>query len=92
MVKGWQRGKVKDLIARLDSGASVNGEDRAMRDGEIGVLKVSAVSYGSYNPSQYKTVIKEETGRARLTPKKGQIIISRSNTEALVGASAYIEA
>ena len=92
MVKGWQRGKVEDLIARLDAGVSVNGEERDMREGEIGVLKVSAVSYGAFSPSQYKTVTKEETGRARVTPKKGQIIISRSNTEALVGASAYIEA
>ncbi len=88
----WQRGKVKDLIARLDSGVSVNGEERDMREGEIGVLKVSAISYGAFIPSQYKTVTKEEVGRARVTPKKGQIIISRSNTEALVGASAYIEA
>ena len=88
----WQRGKVEDLIARLDSGVSVNGEDRDMREGEIGVLKVSAVSYGAFSPSQYKTVTKEEARRARVTPKKGQIIISRSNTEALVGASAYIEA
>ncbi len=90
--EGWRHGKFRDLIAQLDSGVSVNGENRAMREEEIGVLKVSAVSYGSFDQGQYKTVIKEDKDRARLNPKKGQIIISRSNTEDLVGACAYIEA
>ena len=90
--EGWRHGKFRDLIAQLDSGVSVNGENRAMREEEIGVLKVSAVSYGSFDQGQYKTVIKEDKDRTRLNPKKGQIIISRSNTEDLVGACAYIEA
>lgn len=89
--KGWRCGQVSDLIERLESGVSVNGEDRPKLPGEIGVLKVSAVSYGYFDETAYKTVIKEDELRAKLTPKQGQIIISRSNTDDLVGASAYIE-
>ncbi len=88
---GWRCGQVSDLIERLESGVSVNGEDRPKLPGEIGVLKVSAVSYGYFDETAYKTVIKEDELRAKLTPKQGQIIISRSNTDDLVGASAYIE-
>lgn len=88
---GWKHGRVKDVVDSLDSGVSVNGEDRLKNSDEIGVLKISAVTYGTFNPEEYKTVIPEDVSRAKLNPKKGQILISRSNTEALVGASCYID-
>lgn len=88
---GWIDGKVQDVVASLESGVSVNGQDRERFPGEKAVLKVSAVSYGTFDPSACKVVTAEELDRAKVTPKSGQIIISRSNTEALVGASAYIE-
>lgn len=89
---GWNDGRVGDLVSGLESGVSVNGEDRLLVKGEKGVLKVSAVSYGVFDENAVKAVTSgEELKRAKTHPKKGQIIISRSNTEELVGASAYIE-
>jgi type I restriction enzyme S subunit len=87
---GWKHGRVSDVVDLLESGVSVNGEDRPKDDGEIGVLRISAVTYGTFNPVKYKTVIPKDVGRAKLNPKKGQILISRSNTDTLVGASCYI--
>jgi len=90
--KGWIDGRVEHLLAGLESGVSVNGENRQLNPGEKGVLKVSAVSYGTFDPKAIKAIeIHKELARAKTPPKKGQIIISRSNTEELVGASAYIE-
>ena len=91
MNKIWQEGKVSDVIARLESGVSVNGEDRPKQPQEKAVLKVSAVSYGYFNPLAHKVINVTELSLAKTLPKKGQIIISRSNTEELVGASAYID-
>ncbi|MEZ8735651.1 restriction endonuclease subunit S [Vibrio sp. 10N.239.312.D08] len=89
---GWNDGRVEDLVSGLESGVSVNGEDRPLAKGEKGVLKVSAVSYGVFDEYAVKAVTSgEELKRAKTHPKKGQIIISRSNTEELVGASAYIK-
>ena len=91
--KGWSDGRVGDLLSGLESGVSVNGEDRHLAHGEKGVLKVSAVSYGVFDENAAKAITSgEELKRAKTHPKKGQIIISRSNTEELVGASAYVEA
>ncbi|EGR0306814.1 restriction endonuclease subunit S [Vibrio alginolyticus] len=91
--KGWSDGRVGDLLSGLESGVSVNGEDRQLAHGEKGVLKVSAVSYGVFDENAAKAITSgEELKRAKTHPKKGQIIISRSNTEELVGASAYVEA
>ncbi len=41
-------------------------------------------------PLEHKTIIPKETHLARINPRKGSIIISRSNTPELVGHSAYI--
>ena len=89
---GWSEGKVSDLLVGLESGVSVNGEDRKIEPNEMAVLKVSAVSYGFFDPTAAKVVDGEELERAKTNPKHGQIIISRSNTEELVGASAYVDA
>lgn len=88
---GWAEGRVSDLLNGLESGVSVNGEDRDLSVNEKAVLKVSAVSYGYFDPLAAKAIGGDELSRAKTNPKKGQIIISRSNTEELVGASAFIE-
>lgn len=88
--EGWNTGHVKDLLAGLNSGVSVNSEDIQANKAEIGVLKVSSVSYGVFLPKENKRVIQSEVNLVRESPRKGCIVISRSNTESLVGASVFI--
>lgn len=89
--KGWIDGRVGDLLEGLESGVSVNGEDRDFVGDENAVLKISAVTYGTFDSTAAKVIDGLELDRAKTNPKRGQIIISRSNTEELVGASAYID-
>lgn len=91
MPEGWRLGHVRDLILRLDAGVSVNGEDRPRKAGEVCVLKVSAVSSGRFDPTQYKVITDNEVCLARVNPKADHILISRSNTAGLVGASCYLD-
>ncbi len=88
--EGWIEGRVEDLLYGLEAGVSVNGDDRPKSSAEKAVLKVSAVSYGYFDETACKVISNGELDRARIHPKAGQIIISRSNTEELVGASTYI--
>ena len=89
---GWESGRVQDVISGLESGVSVNAEDRLKTQDEKAVLKISSVSYGIFNDKAHKTITDDyELSRARTSPKMGQIIISRANTYELVGASVYIE-
>jgi type I restriction enzyme S subunit len=88
----WVDNCIGDLIKGLESGVSVNGIDRLRLSGEKAVLRVSAVTYGTFNPFAAKVItIPSELQRAKTKPKLGQIVISRSNTEELVGASAFID-
>lgn len=89
--EGWQEVRLGDVVHSMDSGVSVNGDDRPAGAGEKGVLKVSAVSYGIFDPTANKRITDSDLPRAKLNPKSGSIIISRANTPELVGASAYVE-
>ena len=86
----WQMVPLSDVFDALEAGVSVNSENRMKTAGEIGVLKTSAVTSGILNPDEHKAVLPEEVDRVKCSPRKGSIIISRMNTEALVGASAYV--
>jgi len=90
--EGWISGKVRDLLDSLESGISVNGEDRIPSDHEYAVLKVSAVTYGRFDQMACKPIHGKELKRAKCTVKSGRIIISRaSGTASHVGASAFID-
>lgn len=87
----WEMVELSEVFKALEAGVSVNSENRKRRDGEKGILKTSAVTSGLFRPDEHKTILEEEVGRAKCSPRKGSIIISRMNTEALVGASAFVE-
>lgn len=86
----WTEGTINDTVEMITAGVSVNGEDRQINNGEFGVLKVSAVSYGFFNPLEHKAILKGELNKARVNPLSGHIMVSRANTPELVGASVLV--
>ncbi|MGA2451443.1 MAG: restriction endonuclease subunit S [Polyangiaceae bacterium] len=88
---GWSNSQVRDLLCAISTGVSVNSESRARVVGEVGVLKTSAVTYGVFRPEENKVVVAKDLHRVRENPKAGCVLLSRMNTLALVGASAYVE-
>lgn len=87
----WKLRSLGEFISELEAGVSVNSDDFPPADGEPGVLKVSAVSGGKFFPMESKRVLPAERGRLAVTPRRGNIIISRSNTAQLVAENAFIE-
>ncbi|MCU7848578.1 MAG: restriction endonuclease subunit S [Candidatus Thiodiazotropha sp. (ex Lucinoma kastoroae)] len=92
MIGDWKQGRIKDLIDSLESGVSVNGEDRVPAEDEYAVLKVSAVTYDVFDSRAAKPILDGEIARAKCNPKAGQILISRaSGTANHVGACVYVD-
>ncbi len=87
----WVMVELGKIIDELETGVSVNSESRTIRNKEKGVLKTSSVTYGVFKPEEHKTILENEYDRAKCNPRKDSIIISRMNTENMVGASAYID-
>lgn len=87
----WHVVALTKLINSLQAGVSVNSENRSVQQGEKGILKTSAVTNRVFNPNEHKAILPTEVTRAKISPQKNAIIISRMNTPALVGASSFVD-
>lgn len=91
MTHSWPEVPLNQIICELEAGVSVNGLDQPVtEERDIGVLKVSCVSQGRFRSHENKKVIPEDVSRVAVSPKAGDIVISRANTFDLVGASGYV--
>ncbi len=89
--EGWRCLPIREAVERVSTGVSVKSSSAPRGPGDLAVLKTSAVTYGTFNPSESKTVLKEEYERAREHPRRGCVLVSRMNTVDLVGAAVYVE-
>lgn len=78
------------LVSSIVSGTNVAGQQRPLCAGEYGVLKVSSISSGIFNPEEFKAV-KNFPPERMVHPKKGDLLFSRANTEELVGICAVVD-
>lgn len=87
---GWSVQPLHNFISELESGVSVNADDRKKVGSEIGVLKTSCVSLGKFIANEHKAVWLKDELRAKVNPREGEIIVSRMNTPDLVGESGLV--
>lgn len=88
----WDVFELADFVSALDAGISVNSvEDMGAFGHGKAILKTSCIAGGYFYPSEAKGIIPKDVKRAKLNPKKGNIIISRMNTPDLVGEIGYID-
>jgi type I restriction enzyme S subunit len=88
--KGWPLAPLDKMVESITAGWSANGEPRALRDGELGVLKVSAVSSGRFQPDEYKALDGSAVERVLVHPRRGDLLFSRANTRDLVAATCLV--
>ncbi|RKR69029.1 type I restriction enzyme S subunit [Acidovorax sp. 94] len=88
----WTLGKLGDFVAALQAGVSVNANETetGCLDGQVGVLKTSAVLGGKFFAHQHKVVVPEDVDRVASPILADRVVISRMNTPALVGESGYV--
>ncbi|HOA88929.1 MAG TPA: hypothetical protein PKG79_06145, partial [Propioniciclava tarda] len=78
-----------DLIDRVEAGKSLGGSARPRSDGEWGIIKVSAMTWGEFRPEENK-MIPDHLADARYSISAGDLLLSRANTSEYVGASVYV--
>ncbi|HWD05495.1 MAG TPA: restriction endonuclease subunit S [Amycolatopsis sp.] len=80
------------VITALRQGWSPNCENWPA-DGlkEWGVLKVGCANRGRFDPAENKRLPDEETPRSEFAVRRGELVMSRSNTKDLVGAAAVVD-
>jgi len=85
-LKDVPRAPLGELLISIEAGKSFQTTDIIARPDELGVLKVSAVSWNEFLPQEAKAIEGEYQPDERHRIKKGDLIISRANTIELVGA------
>jgi type I restriction enzyme S subunit len=78
------------LVLLTESGWSPQCESRARVGDEWGVLKVSAVSWDSFDPDANKALPQGIQPRAEHAVQAGDFLMSRANTSELVGRSVVV--
>jgi type I restriction enzyme S subunit len=86
----WTETTAGKIIQDIVAGKNLRCEERPPAANEIGVLKVSAVTWGSFNPQATKTLPKKFVPSELTRVRPGDFLISRANTIELVGAVVIV--
>lgn len=87
---GWTSCKLGDLLFAIEAGKSFTCEPRPARPEEWGIIKVSAMTWGTFDEGENKAVPPSRPIDRRKEIEAGDILVSRSNTVSLVGASVLV--
>ncbi|MDP1510086.1 restriction endonuclease subunit S [Paenibacillus sp. CMAA1739] len=86
----WSIHRIKDVIHGIDQGWSPNAENREVIENEWGVLKLSAINNGKYNENKHKALPIYEVPKHQYLVKRGDFLLTRSNTPDLVGECCLV--
>lgn len=88
---GWTYTRLGYFIDSIDAGKSFKCNEKEPQNDEIGVAKVSAVTWGEYNEAESKTCTDLNQVNKAFFIKKGDFLFSRANTIELVGAVVIVK-
>lgn len=78
------------FVQEIENGKSPQCESRPASNGEWGVLKVGAVSFGIFDEQENKALPAAMRVDPRYEVRQGDFLMSRANTMELVGACAIV--
>ncbi|WP_238904048.1 restriction endonuclease subunit S [Clostridium sp. YIM B02506] len=88
--KGWVVEELSKCLINIENGKSFVCENFSRKGEYPAILKLSAVTYGTYNPSENKALTGEDLFVGSVEVKNGDLLFTRKNTPELVGMSAYV--
>ncbi len=89
--QGWEWVRLGSISLSSDSGWSPQCLPERSSHNQWGVLKVSSVSWGKFNPEENKALHFKNNHRLELEVKASDFLVSRANTDELVARSVVVE-
>jgi type I restriction enzyme S subunit len=87
--RGWNSGCIGDFVAQFETGKSLGSGDGDVSD-SLRIIRVSAVSSGSFKPEESKPAPKGYVPRHNHFVQEGDLLFCRANTDMLIGEVAYV--
>jgi len=83
--------RLGELIVSISGGKSFKCLESMPDDNQMGVVKVSAVTWGAFQQNESKTCLSADMWNEDYRIKSGDFLISRSNTDEFVGNCVIVE-
>jgi type I restriction enzyme S subunit len=84
--KGWQKGKISDVIIKTQYGTSNKADEG---NGEFKILRMNNITYdGKWDFSSIKYVDLDKKEQEKFLVYKGEVLFNRTNSKELVGKTA----
>ena len=88
--RGWKWCRIDSLSLSSEAGWSPKCDPTPKEGDNWGVLKVSAVTWGKYQPNENKALPNDLEPKSQYEVKAGDFLISRANTADLVARSVIV--
>jgi type I restriction enzyme S subunit len=88
--KGWVKVPISHFVEEFEGGKSVAAAGDESVTSKFRVLKISAVTWREFNPSESKPLPEDYQPEPSHFVRKGDLLFSRANTTELVGATSYV--
>ena len=88
--KGWEITEIDQIVDAIESGWSPKCDSRIAEADEWGVLKLGAITWGTFNEQENKALLPDTIPKPELEVLSGDLLFTRKNTYELVGASVYV--
>ena len=82
----WKETVLGKVLIGIEAGRSFKCEERPPKCGEVGVVKVSAVTWGTYDEMESKTCLDKSRFEEKYLIRSDEFLFSRANTIELIGA------
>jgi type I restriction enzyme S subunit len=87
----WEVVRLRFLARRIEQGWSPQAENREPAVDEWGVLKLNAVNQGRFDDTAAKALPANVEPRVELEVRKGDFLVTRSNTPLSVGDACFVD-
>ena len=88
--KGWKWVNLGEYIVNISSGKSYRCDERPPKIDEIGIVKVSSVTWGFFDEEESKTCFSKDQLNEKYLIKEGDFLFSRANTIELIGSCVIV--
>jgi type I restriction enzyme S subunit len=88
--EGWAEIRLGDLISRIEAGKNLRCREQPPTEGQKGIIKISAVTWGEFLEDESKTLEGNHNFNTAWQIKPGDFLITRANTIELVGACVIV--
>jgi type I restriction enzyme S subunit len=86
----WAISTVAKIVSKVEAGKNIRCEERPPNAEEVGIVKISSVTWGEFDENESKTLIERGLFLPERQINRGDLLISRANTIDLVGACVIV--